>query len=93
MNVVMSTVKMHLLPCAPEVCQQCAVDHAPEAAHNALSIYYQYKFYGEHGRWPTWKDAIAHCSPEVQAFWEQELRKMDAWTEPSEEVPTANQEG
>ena len=62
-----------LLPTKPGVCPECAVDHAPEAAHNQQSLAYQYHFYNRFGRWPTWADAIAHCSPEVQSLWEKGL--------------------
>lgn len=62
-----------LLPCVPGVCQACAVDHPPEQPHNQQSLYWQYHFYGEHGRWPTWADAMAHCSEEIQTAWRQEL--------------------
>lgn len=58
-----------LMPPAPDVCQQCAVDHDPDVPHNAQSMYYQYAFYSEHGRWPTWRDAMAHCSEGVQKAW------------------------
>lgn len=72
-----------LLPCAKDVCQECAVDHPPQHPHNQQSLYFQYKFYGQHGRWPTWADAIAHCSPEMQKFWRDELAKRGV------EVPAA----
>lgn len=62
-----------LLPPGPGVCPQCAVEHEPHEAHNAQSIYYQYSFYAEHGRWPTWRDAIAHCEPDLRALWEELL--------------------
>lgn len=71
-----------MLPAAPGKCQECAADHTPEQPHNAQSLFYQYKFYGERGRWPTWKDAVAHCAPEIAAAWEAELRKGGHWTEP-----------
>jgi hypothetical protein len=66
----------------PDKCQTCAVDHAPDEPHNAQSLYYQYAFYADHGRWPTWADAIAHCSPEIQALWKEELQRRNAWSEP-----------
>lgn len=28
---------------------------------------WQHKFMQQHDRWPTWADAMAHCSPEVKA--------------------------
>jgi len=82
---------MFLLPCAPDVCQECAVDHKPEEAHNCQSLYYQYKFYGEHGRWPTWADAIAHCEPKIRDLWKQLLMERNAWSEPEqkEEIVSA----
>jgi len=71
-----------LMPCKPGVCQECARDHTPDNPHDAQSMYYQYKFYAQHHRWPTWKDAIAHCSEEIRTLWEQALRERGAWTEP-----------
>lgn len=64
-----------LLPPASDVCQQCAVKHEPWQAHNQQSMFWQYWFYNENGRWPTWADAIAHCGPEVKARWIEELAK------------------
>ncbi len=75
---------MMLFPPAPGTCPACAVKHRPDEAHNALSMYYQYRFYGLRGRWPTWADAVAHCAPEVQARWRFALEEMgEAWTEPA----------
>jgi hypothetical protein len=55
-----------LLPPTPDKCQKCAVAHPPEAPHDATSLYYQYWFKKQYGRWPTWEDAMAHCSEEVK---------------------------
>ena len=55
-----------LLPPPPDKCQQCAVGHVKEAPHNAQSLYYQYWFKKQHGRWPTWEDAMEHCSEAVK---------------------------
>lgn len=63
-----------LLPPKPGTCAECAVAHAPEQPHNQESMFYQNNFYGKHGRWPTWKDALEHCSPEVKARWTLELK-------------------
>ena len=68
-----------LLPCAPYVCQECAVLHTPEEPHNVQSLYYQYKFWAEHGRWPTWQDALAHVAEPLRGKWIAELRKHGAW--------------
>lgn len=59
----------------PGTCSECAVEHAPEQPHNQQSITYQYTFYDQHGRWPTWADAMAHCPEEVKDVWISELRR------------------
>jgi hypothetical protein len=66
---------MHLLPPAHHLCQVCAVDHEPEQPHNQQSLYYQMAFNGAHGRYPTWHDAMEHCSAEVKNVWLDELRR------------------
>lgn len=63
-----------MLPAKEGTCQECGVKHEEWQAHNKESLFYQYKFYDQHGRWPTWKDAISHCSEEVRQAWEKELR-------------------
>lgn len=64
-----------LLPCAPDVCQECAVKHDSGMPHDQQSLYYQYKFYNQHGRWPTWEDALEHCTTDVQDLWKDALRE------------------
>lgn len=56
-------------------CSQCGILHEPDAPHDAQSLYYQYAFYAEHDRWPSWNDAMAHCAPEVQEAWTAALRE------------------
>ena len=59
----------------PGTCPECAVAHDPAQPHNRDSLYYQYNFYDEHGRWPTWADAMEHCTQEIKDFWIQALRE------------------
>lgn len=68
-----------LLPPAREACQVCAQNppHPPEYPHNRDSLYYQYFFYAEDGRWPTWTDALAHCDDETKKVWFEGLRALD----------------
>ena len=73
-----------LLPCAKDVCQECAVKHEHWQAHNQQSMYYQYHFYGQYGRWPTWTDAIAHCPPSIQKQWIEQLALKDIKAEKTE---------
>ncbi len=67
-----------LLPPAADVCQKCARKHEPELPHDQQSMFWQYWFYrsvnGE--RWPTWDDAMAHCTIETQAKWKQALAEV-----------------
>lgn len=56
-------------------CEMCAVKHDADQPHNKDSMTYQYKFYDQNGRWPTWKDAMSHCTDEVQKLWTDSLRK------------------
>ena len=74
---------MLLMPPTPGTCPACAVKHAAHEPHNAQSLYYQYRFYGLRGRWPTWADAVAHCSIETREAWETALREREAWSEPA----------
>jgi hypothetical protein len=66
----------HMLPGPPGTCEYCHVEHDPKQPHNQQSLSYQMKFHAITGRWPTWSDAMAHCEPEVQSHWRQELRRV-----------------
>ena len=59
----------------PGTCPFCAVTHPPEQPHNQESLTWQYKYYDAHGRFPTWADAMAHCTSEMQAFWVEALKE------------------
>ncbi|AFZ61282.1 hypothetical protein H6G54_02620 [Anabaena cylindrica FACHB-243] len=58
-----------LMPPSKDKCQECAVNHPVGEPHNPQSFYYKYRFNLEHSRLPTWADAMAHCSEEVQQRW------------------------
>ena len=81
---------MMLLPPAKGTCPICAYKHEPSNPHNQQSLYYQYRFYGIRGRWPTWADAVAHCDPELQELWRQALTERGAWSEPEDGDPIAD---
>jgi hypothetical protein len=74
-------LEWQLLPPPPDACQECGRVHPPEHPHDRQQLYYQYNFYGKFGRWPTWKDALAHCSPAMAALWEEELRLKGVWAD------------
>lgn len=65
-----------ILPGPPGSCEWCHTVHAPEQPHNQQSLAYQMKFYGEHKRWPTWTDAMAHCPEDVRRMWREQLVKL-----------------
>ena len=58
------------------VCAECAAEHDINAPHNQQSLAYQYDFYGKLGRFPTWADAIAHCTEDVQNQWKVAFEKL-----------------
>jgi|GEM_PF-2625893 hypothetical protein len=67
---------MYMLPAAPGTCEECATAHDPTYPHNKQSLFYQYRFYFKENRWPTWEDAMAHCSDKMKEAWRQELTKL-----------------
>lgn len=79
---ILEAGKLVLLPPADGKCRICAVDHEPEQAHNARSVFYAVRFRLRHGRDGTWADAVAHCPPAVRDHWRRELERAGAWTEP-----------
>ena len=58
----------------PGTCPVCAVKHDPAQPHNRDSLAYQYKFYDAYGRFPTWDDAMEHCSDDVKRAWAAALK-------------------
>ena len=67
--------KFMMLPPPPGTCPECAIEHDPRMPHDRNSLFYQYKFYGKNGRWPTWADAMAHCPDAIKEYWIEELTK------------------
>lgn len=63
------------MPAKEGTCSDCAVAHDPDMPHNQQSLHWQYRFYGAFGRWPTWADALAHCTPTMRAQWRIELAR------------------
>jgi hypothetical protein len=66
---------LRMLPGPPGTCEMCHVAHEPGQPHNQQSLPYQMKFHALHGHWPTWTDALSHCTEEVKRLWIQELMK------------------
>lgn len=51
-----------IMPPGPGTCRVCAAMHAPGLPHDRDSLYYQNWFHKRNGRFPTWSDAMSHCS-------------------------------
>lgn len=62
-----------MLPGPPGTCEWCCVEHDPDQPHNQQSLPYRIRFHAINGRWPTWTDAMAHCTAETRAFWRTHL--------------------
>lgn len=60
------TLMRMLKPPHPDACQTCGARHDPTLPHNRYSLWYQIKFKAEHGRMPTWADAMAHCPDTIK---------------------------
>ncbi|MEW6495328.1 MAG: hypothetical protein AB1589_22850 [Cyanobacteriota bacterium] len=66
---------MQLLPPSKDKCQCCAFNHPPTEPHNAQTLYYHFWFEAQYNRAPTWADAMAHCSEQVQQKWMSQFIK------------------
>lgn len=56
-------------------CSECGRDHADWMPHDRQQMVYQYAFYAKENRWPTWHDAMAHCTDDVKRDWIKALAK------------------
>ena len=63
-----------LLPPSKDKCQLCATKHEKHYPHNQQSMYYHMIFKNKYGRYPTWDDAMKHCSNEMKTAWKEELK-------------------
>ena len=70
----MTENKMVLMKPHPDACQVCAREHEPHLPHDRESLYYQMTFHAQNGRYPTWADAMAHCSPSTKHKWRSALQ-------------------
>lgn len=61
---------------SPGSCPVCATVHDPKDPHDRNSLYYQNRFHRSNKRFPTWADAMAHCSAGRRAEWKEKLLKQ-----------------
>lgn len=69
------TEKVRITAPVPGSCPMCATFHGNDEPHDLGSLYYQNKFYKIYRRFPTWADALWHCSASVKAEWKEKLKK------------------
>jgi len=83
------TVPFQIMPPPAGACPVCGrlPAHRLDEPHDAQSLYYQYSFFAEHERWPTWRDALAHCPEAVRVPWERALRERGVWPADDGEQP------
>lgn len=68
---VIDTIK--IIAPEPGACKICAALHNPDQPHERDSLYYQMRFFQVYNRFPSWDDAMAHCSKAVQLQVKQDL--------------------
>lgn len=85
MGVLQEKYGITMLPTKPGTCPECGVAHDPRMPHNRDSLAYMYNFFDKHERWPSWADAMAHCSEDVKAYWRDQLnaRGVEIGEEPA----------
>ena len=84
--------ELRILPPGPGKCPQCAVEHDAKDPHDLQSLYYRMKFRQQHGRFPTWWDAMDHCEADTRVAWIKALKAsgVDLGDPPAEEkAPSA----
>ena len=64
-----------IMPPVRGSCPICACFHKKGEPHSRESLYYQMKFWQENGRFPTWNDATAHCTPKMRIAFKEEMRR------------------
>jgi len=65
-----------MMPTRHGTCPECGIAHPKEYPHKQNSLAYQYSFYNDHGRFPTWEDALSHCDEEMKAKWIKSLKEL-----------------
>lgn len=66
---------MFLMPPDPRLCQVCAREHTPEEPHDPTTMYAEMRARMRGEPVPSWRSAMEHCAPDVQARWTAELSR------------------
>lgn len=65
--------EIKITPPSAKACRICATVHDPQDPHDRDSLYYQNWFRKRFKRFPTWNDAMAHCSEITKACFKAKL--------------------
>lgn len=72
-NMIENMEDIKVIPPFPGSCPICATVHRPEEPHDRDSIYYQNYFRRKHKRFPTWADAMSHCTEAMKEDFKKRL--------------------
>ena len=67
--------EVKVVPPVPGSCPICDTKHDPKEPHDRDSLYYQNWFRKRYKRFPTWEDAMNHCSDSVKTNFIKKLAK------------------
>lgn len=70
----------------PGTCRLCATVHKPDMPHDRDSLYYQNWFFKRYRRFPTWTDAMAHCTDAVKRAYTDTLAKRGVYLKGGDEA-------
>lgn len=70
-----SMQEIRVVPPSPGSCPICATKHDPKEPHDRDSLYYKNWFRKRYKRFPTWADAMAHCSERTKKEWKKRLAR------------------
>ncbi len=70
-------INMMFLLSSPDRCEECDRDHEPAHPHNMDSPNYAKWFFAQHGRYPTWADAMGHCPEHEKEAWAWALNALE----------------
>ena len=59
----------------PGACPICATKHDAHDPHDRDSLYYQNQFFKANKRFPSWWDAMSHCTDMTKTVWVDKLKK------------------
>lgn len=84
--------EIKLIPPGPGHCPVCAGTHEKDMPHDRDSLYYQFRFRRKYKRFPTWEDAMSHCSEPTKERYREYLKKKGIAPEETGVAPNKTRE-